>query len=52
MPHSDEIPAPVFEQLPSLEDEDDILEDNLESVSDEDFVDVPTTEPKRFDQPE
>ncbi len=50
MPHCGEVPVPVFEQLPSLEDEDDILEDNPESDSDADFVDVPTTEPKRFDQ--
>ena len=27
VPHSDEVPVPVFDQLPTLEDEDDITED-------------------------
>ena len=52
MPHSDEVPVPVFGQLPTLEDEDDITEDISEWDSDADFPDVTSTGPQRFDQPE
>ena len=52
MPHSDEVPVPVFDQLPILEDEDDITEDISEWDSDADFPDVTSTGPQRFDQPE
>ena len=52
VPHSDEVPVPVFDQLPTLEDEDHITEDISEWDSDADFPDVTSTGPQRFDQPE
>ena len=52
VPHSDEVPVPVFDQLPTLEDEDDITGDISEWDSDADFPDVISTGPQRFYQPE
>ena len=49
VPHSNEVPVPVFDQLPTLEDEDDITEDISEWDSDADFPDVTSTGPQRFD---
>ena len=48
VPHSDEVLVPVFEQLPSLEDADVIMEDVPDSDSDPDYAAVPSAEPKRF----
>ena len=52
MPHSDEVPVPVFDQLPTFEDEDDITEDISEWDSVADFPEVTSAGPQRFDQPE
>ena len=52
MPHSDEVPVPMFDQLPTLEYEDDITEDISEWYSDAEFPDVTSTGSQRFDQPE
>ena len=52
MPHSDEVPVPVFDHLPSLENEVVIMEDVPDFASDPDYADVPSTEPKSFNQSE
>ena len=52
MPYSHEIPVPVFTELPSLEDEDDICQsdENYGHVSDTDFVNISTKELECFNQ--
>lgn len=52
--HPNEIPIPVFTQLPSLKDESDIdmAEHILKHGSNTDFVNASTRERKRFDQAE
>ena len=52
VPHSHEIPVPVFTELPSLEDEDDICEsdENHGYASDTDFVNISTKEHENFNQ--
>ena len=54
MPHSHEIPVPVFTELPSLEDEDDIceLDENQRHASDTDFVNISTKERENLNQAE
>ena len=51
---SHEIPVPVFTELPSLEDEDDICEsdENHGQASDTDFMNISTKECESFNQAE
>ena len=54
MLQSHEKPVPVFTELLSLEDEDDICEsdENHEHVTDTDFVNISTKERENFNQAE
>ena len=54
VPQSHEIPVPVFTELPSLEDEDDIYESdkNHGHVSDTDFISILNKEHENFNQAE
>ena len=49
VPHSDEIHVPVFKELPSLEDEEDMAGDIVEHDSEVDFEERgSTTRPQCF----
>lgn len=50
VPHSAEIPVPVFKELPSFEIEEYEFDKNLSDPNDEDFEIEDDSVPKRFDQ--